>query len=148
MKRKVTSALLAPFLLAAAAAAQETAERPVAWPAGELKWIDVAGAPPGVQQVMLRRDLKTGAFAALQRLPPGFSAPLHAHAANLRIVIISGTIVHGPEGEPEVRLGPGSYLMLPAKTRHTTVCDKASACVFFNEGDAKLEAGVEDGPKN
>ena len=148
MKRKIMPALLASFLLAAAAAAQDAAERAVVWPAGELKWIDVAGAPPGVQQVMLRRDLKTGAFAALQRLPPGFSAPLHAHAANLRIVIVSGTIVHGPEGKPEVRLGPGSYLMLPARARHTTVCDKASACVFFNEGDARLEAGMEDGKNN
>ena len=147
MKGRILRALLALFL-AAAAVAPGAAQEPVVWLAGDLKWVDVAGAPPGVQQVMLRRDPKTGAFAAMQRLPPGFSAPLHAHAANLRIVIVSGTIVHGPEGKPEVRLGPGSYLMLPANARHTTVCDKASACVFFNEGDAKLEATVEDGKKN
>ena len=55
------------------------------------------------------------------------------------MVIISGTVIHGPEGKPEVRLTAGSYLFDPAGYKHTTACDKASECVFFMEGDGKFD---------
>ena len=63
----------------------------------------------------------------------------------MRIVIVSGTLIHGPDGKPEVRLGPGSYLMQPGGTyRHTTTCDKASECVFFAESSGKFDIKMVD----
>ena len=57
----------------------------------------------------------------------------------MKIVIVSGTFIQEPEGKPEFRLGPGSYLMQPGGNyRHTTSCDKASECVFFAESNGKF----------
>jgi len=115
------------------------AAKPVIWPAGDMKWVDAPDAPPGVQQVVLWGDPTKGRFAAMQKFPAGFSAPLHWHSANLKMVIASGTVIHGPEGKAEVRLPAGSYLFDPAGYKHTTACDKASECVFFLEGDGKFD---------
>jgi quercetin dioxygenase-like cupin family protein len=111
----------------------------VAWPAGDLKWIDAPGAPPGVKQVTLWGDSTKGAYGALQKFPAGFSAPLHTHSSDMRIVVVSGTVIHGEEGKPDARLPAGSYLLQTANSRHTTACDKASDCVFFLESTGKFD---------
>jgi quercetin dioxygenase-like cupin family protein len=113
--------------------------KPVIWPAADMKWVDAPDAPPGVKQVVLWGDPTKGRFGAMEKFPAGFTAPLHSHTANLRMVIISGTVIHGPEGKPEVRLPAGSYLTDPSGYKHTTACDKASECVFFMEGDGKFD---------
>ena len=131
----------------AKAAPKASAPGPVVWPAGDLKWTDVEGAPPGVKGADLFGDRTKGAFGAMQKFPAGFSAPLHTHSADLRIVVVSGTLIHGPEGKPEVRMTAGSYLYLPSTYRHTTGCDKASECVFFIEGDRKFDVKMVEAPK-
>ena len=71
----------------------------------------------------------------------------------MKLAIVSGTYIQAPEGKPEFRLGPGSYLMQPGGNyRHTTSCDKASDCVFFVESKGKfdlkpVEAGKETAKK-
>jgi quercetin dioxygenase-like cupin family protein len=117
---------------------------PIIWPAGDLKWVDAPNAPPGVKQVVLWGDPTKGKFGALQKFSAGFSAPLHWHSATLRMVLISGTVIHGPEGKPEVRLPPNSYLVDPPGYKHTTKCDAASECVFFLEGDGKFDIVMAD----
>ena len=151
MRFRIVLAFSLSVVLAAAALAQDSkagkakaapkasASAPVVWPAGDLKWTDVEGAPPGVKGVDLFGDRTKGPFGAMQKFPAGFSAPLHTHSADLRIVVVSGTVIHGPEGKPEVRLPAGSYLYLPSTYRHTTACDKASECVFFIEGNRKFD---------
>jgi quercetin dioxygenase-like cupin family protein len=111
----------------------------VIMPAGDLKFVAAPGAPPGVQQAVLWGDPAKGAFGAIQKFVPGFLAPLHTHSANLRIVVISGTMIYTPEGQPEVRLSAGSFFNEPANHKHTTACDKASDCVFFVEGTGKFD---------
>src|SRR6266550_4601537 len=70
---------------------------------------------------------------ATEKFPAGFSAPLHTHTATHKVVVISGTWIHGEPGKPDARLGPGSYLVQPSGMKHTTACDAASECVFFIE---------------
>jgi anti-sigma factor ChrR (cupin superfamily) len=114
---------------------------PVALPAPDLKWIDLdpTGAP-GVKVADVWGDHRTGSFGAIFRLPAGFSAPLHTHTHDMKLVIVSGTYIQGPDGKPEFRLGPGSYLMQPGGDyRHTTRCDQASECVFFVESDGAFD---------
>lgn len=109
--------------------------------ATELKWTDLdpSGAP-GVKVADLWGDHGKGAFGALFRLPAGFTAPLHTHTYDMRVVIVSGTYIQAPEGKPEFRLGAGSYLMQPGGTyRHTTSCAQGSECVFFVESDGAFD---------
>jgi Domain of unknown function (DUF4437) len=114
---------------------------PVIVPAADLKWADLdpTGAP-GVKSADVWGDHTKGAFKGFTKFPAGFVAPLHTHTNAMRIAVISGTFIHTPEGKPETRLGPGSYLMQPGGSyKHTTACDKASECLFFIESDGKFD---------
>jgi anti-sigma factor ChrR (cupin superfamily) len=125
------------------------AGQPIPMPAGDLKWTDLdpAGAP-GVKVSDLWGDHAKRAFGAIFKLPAGFAVPLHTHTHAMRLVIVSGTYIQAPEGKPEFRLGPGSYLMQPGGNyRHTTSCDKASECVFFVESNGKFDLKMVDEAK-
>ncbi len=125
---------------------------PVPMPAAALNWTDLdpAGAP-GVKVADLWGKHQEGAFGAFFKLPAGFAAPLHTHSHDMKIV--SGTYIQAPEGKPEFRLGPGSYLMQPGGNyRHTTSCDQASECLFFVESNGAFDlqpvvAGKPPAPK-
>ena len=115
--------------------------------AGDLKWVDLDPTrAPGVKTVDFWGDHTKGAFGGLTKFPAGFQAPLHTHTQDLKIVIISGTFIHTPEGKPAVRLGPGSYLMQPGGNyRHSTACDQASECVFFLEAKGAFDLKPVEG---
>lgn len=139
----VSSFALAVVVLAQGAKTDEGAgaRTPVPMPAADLKWTDLdpVGAP-GVKVADLWGDHQKGAFGALFRLPAGFAVPLHTHTHDMKLVTVSGTYIQGPEGKPEFRLGPGSYLMQPGGNyRHTTSCDQASECVFFVESNGPFD---------
>jgi uncharacterized protein DUF4437 len=114
---------------------ETTGNNPIPISAANLKWIDLdpTGAP-GVKIATLWGDPTKGRFGAFFRLPAGFAAPLHTHTHPMKVVMVSGTYIQGPDGAVEFRLGPGSYLMQPGGNyRHTTSCDSASDCVIFVE---------------
>jgi anti-sigma factor ChrR (cupin superfamily) len=161
MKTTGTLAIVTLLLLSARAVAQErgaatpaprtkaTAGSLVARPAAELKWTDLdpKGAP-GVKVVDLWGDHTKGAFGAYFKLPAGFAAPLHTHTHDMRVVFVSGTYIQAPEGKPEFRLGPGSYMMQPGGDyRHTTSCDKSAECVFFVESNGPFDLKVVETAK-
>ena len=113
----------------------------VTMPSAELKWTDLdpAGAP-GVKVADLWGDHAKGAFGAFFKLPAGFAVPLHTHTHDMKVVFVSGTYIQNPEGKPEFRLGPGSYMMQPGGDyRHTTSCGKDSECVFFVESTGAFD---------
>src|SRR4029453_2368791 len=115
--------------------------QPLFMPPGDLKWTDLdPNGAPGVKVADLWGDHAKGAFGAFLKLPAGFVTPLHTHTYAMKVVFVSGTYIQAPEGKPEVRLGPGSYMMQPGGNyRHTTSCDKASECVFFVESNGKFD---------
>ena len=120
------------------------ASQPVFTSADALKWTDLdpTGAP-GVKIAVLWGDHTKGPFGAYLKLPAGFAVPLHTHTQEMRVVFLSGTYIQAPEGKPEVRLGPGSYMLQPGGNyRHTTSCDKASDCVFFVEADGPFDLKI------
>jgi len=123
------------------AAPKARAGTPIFKSAADLKWTDLdpKGAP-GVKVADLWGDHSKGAFGAYFKLPAGFTAPLHTHTYEMKVVFVSGTYIQAPEGKPEVRLGPGSYMLQPGGNyRHTTSCDKASDCVFFVESKGAFD---------
>ena len=143
----ISLVLAAPLLAQPAGEAQVSkapkagASQPIFMSAGELKWTDLdpKGAP-GVKVADLWGDHTKGAFGAFFKLPAGFAVPLHTHTHDMHVVFVSGTYIQAPEGKPEVRLGPGSYMMQPGGNyRHTTSCDKASECLIFVEGSGKFD---------
>ena len=132
-----------------ATVSKAAASQPVFTAADDLKWTDLdpKGAP-GVKIATLWGDHAKGAFGAYFKLPAGFAVPLHTHTNVMRVAFISGTYIQAPEGKPEVRLGPGAYMMQPGGNyRHTTSCDKASDCVLFVVGSGKFDLKVVDAPK-
>ena len=140
MRARSILLLAASFVLAGTVLAH-TSKGPVFKPAADLKWTDLdpTGAP-GVKIADVWGNHAKGAFGAFFKFPAGFAAPLHTHTNTMKIVVISGTFIQDPEGKPEVRLGPGSYLIQPGGSyRHTTGCDKASDCLFFAEGSGKFD---------
>lgn len=128
----------------AKSAPKGAASRLVVIPASDLKWADLdpKGAP-GVKIADVWGNHARGAFGAFIKFPAGFAAPLHTHTNAYKIVIVSGTFIQGPEGKPEFRLGPGSYLMQPGGNyKHTTSCDKGSECVIFVQSNGKFDLKV------
>ncbi len=140
------SLILAAIVLAQSSGKANTAQKagpsqPVFMPAGDLKWTDLdpKGAP-GVKVADLWGNHAKGAFGAYLKLPAGFATPLHTHTHAMKVIFVSGTYIQAPEGKPEVRLGPGSYMMQPGGNyRHTTSCDKSSDCVFFVESTGAFD---------
>jgi quercetin dioxygenase-like cupin family protein len=122
---------------------------PVFVPAADVKWTDLdAKNAPGVKIADMWGNHATGAYGSFIKFPAGFAAPLHTHPNEAKIIVISGTFVQAPEGKPEVRLGPGSYLLQPgAGYKHVTSCDKASDCVFFAQSNGKFAINVVEPPK-
>ena len=122
-------------------APKSAANRLVVMPANDMKWTDLdPRSAPGVKVANLWGNYATGAFGALFKLPAGFTAPLHTHTSDMKVVIVSGTYIQAPEGKPEFRLGPGSYFLQPGGNyRHTTTCDKASECVFLVESNGPFD---------
>jgi quercetin dioxygenase-like cupin family protein len=117
------------------------ASRAVIIPATDLKWVDLdpVGAP-GVKAADVWGDHTKGAFGGFTKFPAGFATPLHTHTHDFKIVVISGTFIHTPEGKAEIRLGPGSYFLQPGGNyKHATACDKASECLFFIQSGGKFD---------
>jgi hypothetical protein len=139
------SLILAANVLAQSSGAKTTQKvapsQPVFIPAGDLKWTDLdpTGAP-GVKVADLWGNHAKGAFGAYLKLPAGFATPLHTHTYAMKVIFVSGTYIQAPEGKPEVRLGPGAYMMQPGGNyRHTTSCDKSADCVFFVESTGAFD---------
>ncbi len=122
----------------AEAAGSKGAKKFVVWPNADLKWATLPDGPPDVVQATLWGDSAKGAYGSISKFPAGWSAPLHTHPSDHKLVIISGTWIHGEPGKPDVRLGPGSYLFQPAGQKHTSACDAASECLGFIESNGKF----------
>lgn len=136
------------LLAAGQVLAQMASHKAIVMPAADMKWADMVGGPPGIKISPLWGDYQKGAFGALIKFPAGADAALHTHTNDMRIVVVSGTFIHGPEGKTPIRLGPGSYLMQAGGDyRHTTGCDKASDCVIFADGKGKFDIHMVEAKK-
>lgn len=75
-----------------------------------------------------------GPAGTLLKVPAGFRAPVHAHTADYRGVVIKGLWTHWvPEtGEGEgIELPPGSYWTQKADQMHADACISEVECVIL-----------------
>jgi quercetin dioxygenase-like cupin family protein len=130
--------LLAMSGVTLAASGVESAKKDVAWPAASIKW--EAGPTPGTKVAKLWGDwTKDEAYGVLIKFDAGLMHPLHKHTYDLKIITISGTYVHTPEGGTEVRLGPGSYLLQAGGKNHVSGCATGPECEFFMTSTGKFD---------
>lgn len=106
--------------------------------AAEMKWADLPDAK-GAQQARLWGDPTKGPHGVLDKFAAGTEIPLHSHTADLRTVVLSGTMVIGVEGQSPKELGPGSYFFLPGGLKHTTSCNAGADCVIFSQGSGAFD---------
>ena len=134
-------ALSAPAL----AASGKAAKADVIMPAAGLKWED--GPSKGSHVAKLWGDyLKGGAYGMLIKFDAGVMHPLHKHTQNLKIVVISGTFVHQPEGGTETKLGPGSFLLQRGGQNHVSGCAAGAECEFFLTSNDKFDLIPAEAP--
>ncbi len=117
----------------------------IVWPAGDIKWSEMKGGPPGITYADLWGHITKGAYGTLVKLPAGMTHPLHTHSSDVKLVVLSGTFLYAPEGGMEQRLGPGSYLMVPAGVRHTSGVSADGPCEVFQEASGKFDFIPADG---
>jgi quercetin dioxygenase-like cupin family protein len=141
MSRISRRILVLPVLLLIVGASQAqgaSSKKFVVRPSTDFKFEPLAGGPPGVTQAMLWGDSTKGAYGSISKFPAGWSAPLHTHPSDHKVVVISGTWIHGEPGKPDVKLPAGSYLVQPAGQKHTSACDAGSECLIFIESNGKF----------
>ena len=130
-------AVLALSLSSGAALAAKDKED-VVWPAEAIKWN--AGPIPGTRIAPLWGAMnKDGPFGVMVKFDAGLMHPLHHHTRTLKLVIVSGTMVHTGESGTETRLGPGSYLLQAGGKKHISGCAAGAECTFFMTSDGKFD---------
>ena len=101
-------------------------------PADAVKW---TSARPGQDVSVLWGDPRNGAYGRFNRFVAGFEDRPHYHTRDLRVVIVSGTMIVRVGEAPSQEVGPGSYQFIPGGTAHTHSCKAGSACVVFVQQD-------------
>jgi quercetin dioxygenase-like cupin family protein len=126
---------------AAAAKAKSAKAKPalVTKTPDELKWVPNPAAPDSISMAAVSGDPDKGAHAAFHKFKAGFAVPLHTHSSDIRFAVISGTMNVAPEGGPEKKLPPGSYVFQPHGVKHTTKCEAGSDCVIFTTASGKFD---------
>jgi len=117
----------------------------VVWPAGDIKWSEMKGGPPGIMHADLWGHIDKGAYGSLIKLPAGLKNPLHTHSSDTKLVVVSGTFLYTPEGGTEQRLGPGSYLMVPGGVKHLSGVTEDGPCEVFQQGPGKFDFHPAEG---
>lgn len=125
--------LMACGALAFAAAKKEE----IVKPADQAKFEAVPNMT-GITKAALWGDEKKE-HGGLTKFAAGFTTPMHTHSKDVKLVVISGTIVHGDKDGKITKLGPGSYLFVPANLQHTTACDQGSECLFYEEQPGEFD---------
>lgn len=117
------------------------------WAAEDIKWETMKNGPQGAMVAILWGNIDKGAYGAMVKLPAGFVTPLHTHSYDLKTVIVSGTMIHTPEGGTEKSYGAGSYLYIPSTERHTTRIGADAPCVLFQESSGMFDLKPVAGKK-
>ena len=132
-------------LLAMSARAEAPAKLPglddaVTVEVADAKWIvpPIPGFPAGPLASPIAVDPATGAQIGYVKLPAGFKFPEHWHSTTEYATVISGKatlIIEGKAHEEQ----PGSYAVLPPKTKHSVQCAAGADCILIVRRSGKTD---------
>jgi len=97
-------------------------------PVDSIKWVSVRA---GQDASVLWGDPRIGTYGRFNRFAAGFEDRSHYHSRDLRVVIISGTMIVRVATGASQEAGPGSFIMIPGGTPHTHSCKSGAACVLL-----------------
>jgi mannose-6-phosphate isomerase-like protein (cupin superfamily) len=100
------------------------------------------GNPSGPQMAALWGDPRAGAYGALLRVPAGFESPMHRHAEDERVIVISGASVHWIDGsnrDAATIVGPGDFVLMPAGVNHVSAAVPGEDCLEFITQDGPFD---------
>lgn len=95
--------------------------------------ITVPGFAPGAEGAPIGVDPKTKGPTGFAKFPPKYRIPTHWHSYAEYVTVISGKATLTLDGKP-YELGPGSYVVIPAKTPHELVCGAAPCLTIGRRG--------------
>ena len=131
MHRAILLAVLAGAALADTPKPPSTEEALVADPAeARFAPVTVPGVPAGAQGAMIGVDPSTKGATTYAKLPAKYHFPMHWHSFAEYTALISGSATLLLDGKPH-ELVPGSYVVIPAKTRHELDCGASSECLLL-----------------
>lgn len=111
----------------------------------ELQWSAApSGLPPGAQMAVLDGDpTKPGSFTVRLKSPAGYKIMPHTHPTPERVTVISGA-VHLAMGEKfdesaGRELGPGSFVVLPARMAHFAWTKDETIIQINSEGPFQIK---------
>ena len=97
---------------------------------------------PGVKKKILWGNDDAGPYGAFTKFNPGQTNPLHTHTNEVRVVVLQGAYIYKPQNGNERRVGPGSYLSIPASDVHTSRGDPKEGALFYEESPGKFDLKV------
>ena len=143
---KLRTALASAFGIAAVVgtlgvAVAQGKNEPVYVESGKAEFKEVV---PGVKKKVLWGNPDTGAYGAFTKFDPGVTNPVHTHTNEVRIVVLQGTYIYKPKSGSERRVGPGSYISVPAGDVHVSGADAKDGALFYEESPGKFDLKVVD----
>ncbi len=104
----------------------------------DLKWAELKDTG-GIQMAPVMGDMSKGAFTAMIKFPAGMMQAQHTHSPDMRVVVISGTLMAGADTASAKEFGPGSFRFVPGGYKHITGCKAGADCVVYVQGTAKFD---------
>ena len=132
MLRSAVAAVMLAGIARADAPALPSTEGPVVANLADAKWAAPKNPqfPPGLLSAPIALDPSNGANIGYAKFPPGYVFPLHTHNLTEYTALISGKMDFTIDGKLH-HLVPGSYVVIPPKTRHTATCSKDGECILL-----------------
>src|SRR5262245_5807510 len=96
--------------------------------AEEVQWGEIPNTN-GVNTADMWGKRDKGPHGGFTKFKGGWESPLHTHNATIRMAVISGTYIHGDAEGNKKEVGPGSFVQVPSKYKHTSACKAGSDCV-------------------
>jgi hypothetical protein len=96
--------------------------------AEDLKWTAIPGGSSGAMSAPLWGDVTKGPYGGFTKFPAGFKAPMHNHTNDTKIVVVKGAYIFNGK-----KYGPGSFLLVPGGTNHTSAGPEDSETIFYLE---------------
>jgi hypothetical protein len=122
---------------ASAQPATQVTKSPMAIDISSARWVSLPG---GTQSAPLGGDITKGPYGAFRKFGAGTTNALHTHSYDLRMIVISGTLLGGVKESAEKEYGPGTYLFLPAGMKHITGCKAGADCFIYQEGKGPFDS--------